>query len=71
MDNVKCKMENERSEPGHLESGGVDNVKWKIEKLKKTIITLKTNTQITNYQYTNNKLQYSTYYSRKRYGNFS
>ena len=24
-------MENERSEPGHLKCGGVDNVKFKIE----------------------------------------
>ena len=63
-------MKNERSEPGHLESGGMDNVKWKIKNFK-TIITLKTNTQITNCQYTNNKLQYSAYYSRKRHGNFS
>ena len=30
MDNGKLKMENERSEPCHLKSGGVDNVKCKI-----------------------------------------
>ena len=48
MDNVKCKMENERSEPGHLESGGVDNVKWKIEKLK--------NHNNLKNKYTNNQL---------------
>jgi len=37
--NGKWKMENERSEPGHLKSGGVDNVKLK---------TLITNIPITN-----------------------
>ena len=25
-------MENERSEPGHLKSGGVESGKWRIEK---------------------------------------
>ena len=25
-------MENERSEPGHLKNGGVDNRQWKMEK---------------------------------------
>ncbi len=30
-------MENERSEPGHLKSGGVDNVKWKINNFNNSI----------------------------------
>ncbi len=44
MENGKWKMENERSEPGHLKNGGVDNVKLK------TLIT-----QYTNNQYTKGK----------------
>ena len=46
--------ENERSEPGHLKSGGDDeNGKWKMDNGKwkslTTLITLITNTPITNY----------------------